>query len=40
VQTYEAQPASFAELLGLPQVGAKTIRAVLQRIVIYFTRLG
>ncbi len=28
LKAYEAQPASFAELLGLPQVGAKTIRAL------------
>jgi hypothetical protein len=28
VKTHEAQPASFAEPLGLPQVGAKTIRAL------------
>ncbi|WP_376788816.1 DUF763 domain-containing protein [Thermoflexus sp.] len=28
VKTYEAQPSSFSELLGLPQVGAKTIRAL------------
>ncbi|MCS7252302.1 MAG: DUF763 domain-containing protein [Thermoflexus sp.] len=28
VKTYEAQPSSFSELLGLPQVGGKTIRAL------------
>ncbi|GBD08183.1 hypothetical protein HRbin22_00416 [Candidatus Thermoflexus japonica] len=28
VKTYEAQPSSFLELLGLPQVGAKTVRAL------------
>lgn len=41
VKTYEAQPASFAELLGLPQVGAKTIRALaLLAEVLYGTPLS